>query len=57
MDFVEETAARNSVGIQTGTLWIYQVHPARKKRAGNRLNFIYNNNHYDSNIKDRNGSL
>ena len=29
-----------SVGIQTVTLWIYYVHPTRKKCAGNRLNFI-----------------
>ena len=26
------------VGYQTITLWIYHVHPTRKKRAGNRLN-------------------
>ena len=28
------------VGIQTATLWIYHVHPAREKHAGNHLHFI-----------------
>ena len=27
-----------TVGYQTITLWIYHIHPTRKKGAGNRLN-------------------
>ena len=46
-----------SVGIQTATLWIYYVHPARKERASNHLNFIHNNNHRVLNIQDCNRSL
>ena len=39
-----------TVRIQTAKLWISYEHPARNKRAGNRLHFIHNNTHSDLNI-------
>ena len=51
------SSLNTTVEIQTATLWIYLVHPERKKRTSNYLKYIHNNNHCDLNIQDRNGYL
>ena len=33
-------SVQECVGYQNITLWIYHVHPTRKKRAGHHLNLI-----------------